>query len=131
MTAEFTPSSRAAIYARDDGCVACGTLRNLTIQHRITRGMGGTRCPQTTINGLTLCLDHHMSTERHPDAARILGWRVDQHEDPETVWVWRHDVILGHCWASLHEDPDPLWAYWQYEEQDTTAALNAAQEILA
>lgn len=123
MSGEFTYRQRQAIYERDGACLGCGQSRDWTVQHRVARGMGGTRTKMTTTHGIYLCgsgtTGCHGWTEAHPDQARILGWRVDRDIDPATVPVWRHNVAMGHCWAWLTEEPDgtALWGMaWSGED---------------
>jgi len=105
----FPREVREAVHARDQWCAGCGTSTGLTIQHRRARGMGGTTrdATATAANGLLLCgsgtTGCHGWTEDHPALAALLGWRVDQREDPATVPVWRAGP-LGGDWSILADD---------------------------
>lgn len=95
---------------RDLGrCARCGHAdisRPLTSQHRVGRGMGGSRAdwinqPQ---NLLTLCgsgtTGCHGWVEHHPREAQAHGWAVSRYAgDPAGVpaWTWRG-------WLMLHAD---------------------------
>lgn len=70
-------------------CVGCGTTQDLTTQHRIARGMGGTGrggdlalVIASPVNGLTLCgsgtTGCHGWAERNRAAAARLGWSVSR-----------------------------------------------------
>lgn len=83
----------AAVRLRDGGCVVCGTHWSPTTQHRIARGMGGTRdaAINRPSNLITLCgsgtTGHHGWVEHHPAFAREAGWALSRTDDPLTVPV--------------------------------------------
>lgn len=110
MSGAFTVRTRVAILDRDQFCIGCGSHHNLTIQHRRARGMGGSKDPVTrsVSNGLVLCgsgtTGCHGWTEVHPMAGRFLGWRVNSHEEPAEVPVYRANSEYGPHWALLEED---------------------------
>lgn len=83
--------TREQVYARDHRlCRRCGKQGD-SIQHRIPRGMGGSKDPR--INSLSnlvmLCGDGtrgcHGYVESHRDEAYSTGWLVHRFEDPELV----------------------------------------------
>lgn len=95
MTGTDVPDSvRRAVYARDDHqCIVntrdCGG--GLTLQHRVSRGMGGSKLLNGFANLVTMCLDHN--TRLEADAAfatvgRRLGWKLETWENPEDVAVF-------------------------------------------
>ncbi|MEX3609735.1 HNH endonuclease signature motif containing protein [Rothia sp. LK2588] len=66
---------RNAVYTRDHNqCVACGSTTGLTLQHRINRGMGGSKYLDTPDNLITLC--HHENTALESNALFALDGRA-------------------------------------------------------
>lgn len=87
----------------DDCCVRCGRPGPLTTQHRVARGMGGTRRPwiNSPENLITLCgsgtTGCHGQVEASPHEAVIYGWRVPSWAgDPGSVSVryWTGDWFM-------------------------------------
>ena len=108
-----TPATRREVAARDEGrCVVCGayvvdphTLRpygTWSIQHRVSRGMGGSRAPfiNTPVNLLVLCGDGvrgcHGRIESERRWAREQGYAVSHWENPALVPVrhWLHGLAF-------------------------------------
>lgn len=87
---------RADVLERDGACViCCRPDGQLDVHHRTARGSGGTSVAYIAFgmaNLVTLCRQHHMWVEAHPDQAREHGWRVDRGETPSDVSVLRFDV---------------------------------------
>jgi len=93
---------------RDDHrCARCGRSASfgylpLTTQHRVARGMGGTKDPAVNLpsNLLTLCGDGtrgcHGWVEANPAEAKDHGWSVRRGQPPAEVpvWTWRGWVLL-------------------------------------
>jgi hypothetical protein len=70
---------RQLVFNRDSGrCVRCDTPANLTIHHRVNRGMGGAR--EEWINQphnlLLMCTVCNGWMEDHPREAYSYGWKV-------------------------------------------------------
>lgn len=91
-----SPKVRSQVFERDcKCCVACGTSYGLTIQHRINRGMGGSKRLDGYANLLTLCFACNTALES--DAAfaekgRDMGWKVHRNRgiDPADIPVFYH-----------------------------------------
>lgn len=88
---------------RDDWrCARCAGWGPLSTQHRVARGMGGTRWPGINLpsNLLTLCgsgtTGCHGWVEAHPQWSKAHGWSVLRGVDPADVdvWTWRGWVRL-------------------------------------
>jgi hypothetical protein len=84
---EFSPRMRQRLSSRFDGkCIVCGRPlppAGWTAQHRLARGMGGTRRAMTAANGLAVHeLPCHRRIEENPLWALVMGYRVPQHGDP-------------------------------------------------
>ena len=84
-------STRRLVFQRDgDECVHCGTTEGLTLQHRINRGLGGSKLRDGAANLLVLCgLSNQRleSSSAFADLGRVMGWKLRSWEDPETVPV--------------------------------------------
>lgn len=100
MARRTAPATACVRLVRErDGhvCVRCGTGYSLTTQHRVSRGMGGTRQPWVNLpaNLITLCgsgtTGCHGWVEANPREAMRLGLAVSRYADPQTVPVhtWR------------------------------------------
>lgn len=94
------------VRARDgDACVICGATRELSTQHRVARGMGGSLLPW--INGptnlITLCgsgtTGCHGWVEHHPTFSREAGWSVPRSLVPADV-----PVLFPEGWVLLRDD---------------------------
>lgn len=103
---------------RDDWrCARCAGWGPLSTQHRVARGMGGTRHP--LINGpanlLTLCgsgtTGCHGWVESHPVWAEAHGWSVRRHDLEDAhllpVWTWRGWGLLATTSEWLPVDDHP------------------------
>ncbi|GAB3041987.1 hypothetical protein GCM10027079_02370 [Sediminivirga luteola] len=78
----ITAKQRKTVYERDGGrCVHCGAWDALTIQHRASRGMGGSKAAERFSNWLTLCLVSNTRLEADAEFARLgrdRGWKVSR-----------------------------------------------------
>lgn len=95
-----------AVRARDlNRCVVCGTTGPLSTQHRVARGMGGTRAEWVNLpaNLITVCgsgtTGCHGHIEHYPEEARRLGRALSRYRgefEPLTVpvWTWRGWLLL-------------------------------------
>lgn len=99
------PATVRLVRERDDWrCARCAGWGPLSTQHRVARGMGGTRSAwiNEPPNLLTLCgsgtTQCHGWVERHPTWAQAHGWSVSRHQwqvvDAAPVWTWRGWVRL-------------------------------------
>lgn len=90
---------RALIYARDGGrCPHCGETEAIGLQHRISKGMGGSKLLDIPSNLLTFCNIGNVAMETDPlqaDIARLNGWKLSRWQDPLLVPVWYREV--GHA----------------------------------
>lgn len=101
MARNTNPARTVIRQVRDrDGwaCVVCSGTNGLQTHHRRTRGMGGTRRPDTNEpqNLITVChVCHHRIEMNRADSYRH-GLLVHQSEDPAAVPVhtWRGVVFL-------------------------------------
>lgn len=77
---------RALVYERDGHrCYHCGTTEGLGLQHRVGRGMGGSKLLDIPSNLLTFCNAANADMEANAEAARIArqhGWKLHNYEVP-------------------------------------------------
>ncbi|WP_328736594.1 HNH endonuclease [Streptomyces bobili] len=85
-----TDVMKAIVYERDGGiCVRCTTRHDLTIHHRVNRGMGGAREPwiNQAHNLLTACTKCNSWFEDNPRESYENGWKVRRPQLPGEVAV--------------------------------------------
>jgi len=76
------------------GCV--GREDTLVPQHRINRGMGGSKILDRPANVLVMCAEVNGLIESSPDIAtlaRRYGWKLSRWQEPETTPFW--DIATG------------------------------------
>lgn len=85
-----TPIVRRAVYERDNfRCVACDTTEDLTFQHRVATGMGGSKLRPGAVAGLTLCLRCNQACEADMQTVALRnGYKVRRWADPSRVPVY-------------------------------------------
>lgn len=135
-------SVRRQVIVRDQGrCICCGTAvvdpdtltpwAEYSLQHRVRRGMGGSKDPavNSPANAIVLCgtgtTACHGYVEHHPEWARFHGFAVPTWQDPALVPV-RH-FLYGAAFAGDTEWwPIPLGA-----EGTAAVAAHAARVVEA
>lgn len=87
-----TAKQRQIVYDRDGRmCANCGNDQTLTIQHRINRGMGGSKTRDGFENLLTLCALCNQRLEMVAEVAERgidLGQKLRSWDDPLKVPVF-------------------------------------------
>jgi len=82
----------AAVWERDQGrCWHCNGTENLTIQHRVNRGMGGSKKLDRASNLILLCWFTNFEMEASSTAAQVAqnqGWKVSKFVEPSEVPVF-------------------------------------------
>ncbi|NEA53539.1 HNH endonuclease [Streptomyces sp. SID13666] len=81
---------RALVHDRDGGrCVRCASTRDLTIHHRVNRGMGGAREEwiNQAQNLLTVCTMCNGWFEDNPRESYANGWKVRRPQLPAEITV--------------------------------------------
>lgn len=77
---------RQLIFARDDfSCVACGSLKDLSIHHRVNRGAGGSKLFDKPAFLLTMCITCNGKFESDVELARkarLLGYKLHRNHKP-------------------------------------------------
>ncbi|RSS86992.1 hypothetical protein EF903_17930 [Streptomyces sp. WAC05292] len=85
-----TDTVRLLVHQRDGGrCVRCDSPRDLTIHHRVNRGMGSSR--EEWINQphnlLLVCTTCNSWFEDHPRESYSSGWKVRRPMRPDEMTV--------------------------------------------
>jgi hypothetical protein len=95
-----TARVRAEVYARDAGCILCGTTTGLSFQHRCAVGMGGSKRRPTAEEGVAACLPHNERFESDLQTiALVHGWKVKRWvKAPALVPVFHQPL---HTWFRL------------------------------
>ena len=118
---DLRPTQRAEVIVRDEGrCVRGGDPIqgfDFSVQHRVARGMGGSRHAARPSALILLCgsatTGCHGWVESHPAEAREQGYRVPAGTDPATWPVLWH----GEEWRVLTDDG---WVPLGAPERSTT-----------
>ena len=90
---------------RDGGqCYSCGATAGLVPQHRVNRGMGGSRDRDVPSNIITFCGQCNGLIEADADAAdraRYWGWKLRPWDDPFTEPIYDRPT---QTWFYLGDD---------------------------
>jgi hypothetical protein len=84
---------------RDGGCYHCGDVETAIPQHRVNRGMGGSKKRDHPANIIVLCSLVNGLIESNvgwQTMAREYGWKLSQWDDPYFVPVY--DATSGQWW---------------------------------
>lgn len=100
----MTPKAFQRLLERDLGrCLHCGETEALSPNHRINRGMGGSKLRDQSSNLVILCSIYNgliESDKRAHSEAVAFGWKLYSWEDPRDVpvfdrlsgnWYWLDD----------------------------------------
>ena len=88
----------ARFMERDGGCVHCGDVVTAVPNHRLNRGMGGSKKRNHPANIVVLCSEINGLIESDPvwaTRAREYGWKLRPWDDPLFVPVY-----------------EPMWGVW-------------------
>jgi len=89
----------ARFVARDHGCVHCGETEAIAPNHRVNRGMGGSKLRDNPANIVVLCSKMNTLIESNAywrRCALIYGWKLTQQDNPLTAPVY--SVLDGRWW---------------------------------
>lgn len=82
----ITTKMRQRIYERDGNkCVDCGSANNLTLQHRVSKGMGGSKMYDTYPYLITMCQPCNVALESdyyRAEKGRFNGWKLSRLSKP-------------------------------------------------
>lgn len=91
----MTPKQFQRFLNRDKHCLHCGTDTTLIPQHRINRGMGGSKKRDTPSNIIVLCAAFNGLIESDADAAemaRLSGWKLYSWDNPAETPVFDNNL---------------------------------------
>jgi hypothetical protein len=86
----LTPKQFEKLMLRDGGCLHCGEVEAVSPNHRINRGMGGSKILDRPANLVVLCSAMNFMIEMDAAAARSAkeyGWKLERWQVPEEVPV--------------------------------------------
>lgn len=92
-----TVKARKTVYERDGfKCCACGSVFELTLQHRKNKGMGGSKLLDGVENLLTMCHGCNTALEsdaRYAETGRRNGWKLTTGEpfDKPVYFAWARE----------------------------------------
>lgn len=89
---------------RDGGCLHCGETVAVSPNHRINRGMGGSKVRDVPSNLIVLCSVLNgliESDSRYARVAKEYGWKLESWQNPREVKVF--STILGK-WLLLDDE---------------------------
>lgn len=105
------PKDFAKLVERDGYCLHCGEVEAISPNHRINRGMGGSRRLDKPSNLVVLCSVVNGLIESSPAwqaLAKEWGWKLERWQSPEAEPVY--DSISGEWWILSNDwlrDPIP------------------------
>jgi hypothetical protein len=112
----MTPKEFAKLVARDSYCLHCGIDEAVAPNHRINRGMGGSKKRNHPANYVLLCSIMNgliESDHRWAELAISYGWKLRPWDEPNLSPVF--DSITG-TWFLLDDD----WGRQTWERPHTT-----------
>lgn len=98
------PKDFAKLIERDSYCLHCGETEAVAPNHRINRGMGGSKKLNNWANMVLLCslLNGQIEADsRWASMAEAYGWKLRRYQDPLAEPVF--DAISG-VWYLLDDD---------------------------
>jgi len=82
----MNPKAFSKYLRRDGGCVCCGQVEVAVPQHRVNRGMGGSKLLNKPSNIIALCSRMNgliESDAAQASLARSYGWKLESWQQPE------------------------------------------------
>lgn len=98
------PKEFAKLVERDRYCLHCGEVEAISPNHRINRGMGGSKLRNQPSNYVLICSILNgliESDHRWANLAEDYGWKLRSWEDTLTIGVF--DQMSGK-WFRLNDD---------------------------
>jgi len=89
---------------RDLGCVHCGDTETAVPNHRINRGIGGSKKLDSPANIVVLCAKMNgliESDSRIRNLAIMSGWKLESWQTPTDEPYFNH---YRQVWVQLHDD---------------------------
>jgi len=100
----MTPKDFGKLVARDNYCLHCGETEAIAPNHRINRGMGGSKKRNHAANYALICSSLNgliESDHRWAQVAKDYGWKLETWQDPYTEPVF--DLVMG-VWYLLDDN---------------------------
>ena len=100
----MTPKQFQKYIDRDLACLHCGELEAIAPNHRINRGMGGSKKRDYPANIVVLCSKVNGLIESNAywrRQALIYGWKLTPYDDPHLTPVFS---VLEQTWWLLRDD---------------------------
>lgn len=100
----MTPKNFARLVARDHYCLHCGETEALAPNHRINRGMGGSKLRDQPSNFVLLCslFNGLIESDAHwAQVAKRRGWKLESWQDTLKEPVF--DAMSG-TWFMFDDD---------------------------
>jgi hypothetical protein len=98
------PKDFQRLMERDKGCVHCGETEAVSPNHRINRGMGGSKLLDRPSNLVILCSRMNFLIEADASQAEIAktyGWKLERWQKPEKEPVFNR---MTHRWLLLDDE---------------------------
>jgi hypothetical protein len=98
------PKEFGRLVARDSYCLHCQETEAVAPNHRINRGMGGSKTRNHAANYVLICSTLNgliESDNRWARVAKEYGWKLEAWQDPYTEPVF--DLVMG-VWYLLDDD---------------------------
>jgi hypothetical protein len=98
------PKDFARLVERDQRCLHCGETEAISPNHRINRGMGGSKLRDQPSNLVVICSILNgliESDNRWASVANQLGWKLQSWQKPQDEPVF--DTLSGN-WFLLDDD---------------------------
>lgn len=95
----MTPARFKKLLARDHYCLHCGETEAIAPNHRINRGMGGSKARDVPSNLVLLCSYFNGVIEANSTQAALAkryGWKLESWQKPSEVAVY--DSLKGVWW---------------------------------
>lgn len=103
----MTPKEFAKLMARDRACLHCGEVEAVSPNHRINRGMGGSKLLDKPSNLIVLCSRMNFAIEAdasQSELAKRYGWKLERWQTPEEEPVFnlmtREWLLLGNDYST-------------------------------
>ena len=101
------PKDFARLMERDKGCVHCGETEAVSPNHRINRGMGGSKLLDKPSNLVVLCSRMNFLIEasaHHAELAKTYGWKLERWQTPEAEPIFNRNagrwLLLGNDFST-------------------------------
>lgn len=98
------PKDFAKLVARDQRCLHCGETEAVAPNHRINRGMGGSKTRNHASNYVLICSALNgliESDSKSAEMAKKYGWKLNSWDNPAQIPVYDS---LANTWFLLDDE---------------------------